>query len=642
MTPSFEGDAPFRDLVAATWPAETAGAAAACPQAVRVWDSWHPARILAWSADQRGRGVVTLTICWEPGVLVVGPVDDPAVPGCYRCFSVRRAAARADTLPRTRLRMRWEAEHGGPPGQPLTPLAAAAAASVAVTLAERPGTEHGARLFAVLSLRRLAVRIHRFLADPTCPRCGGLPEDNREAAVIDLRGRPKRKPSDYRVGSLASRGDELRELFVDSEGGLIGSLRRNGEGIFPSAIAPMGMRISERREIGFGRQLSYGQSELTAIAEALERYGGIQVGNRRTAVRAAYAEVRDIAVDPRRLGLHSPEQYEQAEFPFVPFTEDSVTTWRWGWSFRRNEPILVPEYAACYESLYTRGIRSFAYEISNGCALGGCLEEAILYGLLEVVERDSFLLTWYARVPPTRIIMDDAVSTMTKLMIDRIEAVSGYRIHAFDMTMEHGVPAVWVLAVDERERPGEPKALCAAGAHLDPARALTGALLELAPFTHEFPPAYRAQRARIKRMIDDAAEVRHMEDHRLLYCAPEVFGRLSFLADTSYQGTLSEIHRDFYTSPARDDLTADLLTTVDRFLAHDMDVIAVDQTTPEHQLGGFRCVKVVIPGMLPMTFGHWARRIEGLDRLFTVPELIGRADRTLTRRDLRLDPHPFP
>ncbi|MET9239211.1 YcaO-like family protein [Nonomuraea sp. NPDC003709] len=37
------------------------------------------------------------------------------------------------------------------------------------------------------------------------------------------------------------------------------------------------------------------------------------------------------------------------------------------------------------------------------CALGGSMAEALLYGLLETVERDAFLMTWYGRLPVPRI-----------------------------------------------------------------------------------------------------------------------------------------------------------------------------------------------------------------------------------------------
>jgi ribosomal protein S12 methylthiotransferase accessory factor len=68
-------------------------------------------------------------------------------------------------------------------------------------------------------------------------------------------------------------------------------------------------------------------------------------------------------------------------------------------------------------------------------------------------------------------------------------------------------------------------------------------------------------------------------------------------------------------------------------------VIVVDQTTPEHQAGGFSCVKVIIPGTLPMTFGHDVRRVDGLPRLFDVPRRLGKR---LRAQDVNPDPHPFP
>jgi len=68
----------------------------------------------------------------------------------------------------------------------------------------------------------------------------------------------------------------------------------------------------------------------------------------------------------------------------------------------------------------------------------------------------------------------------------------------------------------------------------------------------------------------------------------------------------------------------------------------VDQTSPEHRAGGFVCVKVIIPGTLPMTFGHHHRRVDGLPRLATVPHRLGYAARPLAPSDLNPHPHPFP
>jgi ribosomal protein S12 methylthiotransferase accessory factor len=53
-------------------------------------------------------------------------------------------------------------------------------------------------------------------------------------------------------------------------------------------------------------------------------------------------------------------------------------------------------------------------------------------------------------------------------------------------------------------------------------------------------------------------------------------------------------------------------------------------------------VKVIVPGTLPMTFGHGNRRIHGIPRLYTVPAELGHRAGVLTPADINPHPHPFP
>ena len=73
-----------------------------------------------------------------------------------------------------------------------------------------------------------------------------------------------------------------------------------------------------------------------------------------------------------------------------------------------------------------------------------------------------------------------------------------------------------------------------------------------------------------------------------------------------------------------------------------LDVIVVDQTSPEILRNGLHCVKVIVPGMLPMTFGYHMTRLEGLARVLTVPARLGFAKEPLAPGQLNPHPHPFP
>jgi ribosomal protein S12 methylthiotransferase accessory factor len=491
-----------------------------------------------------------------------------------------------------------------------------------------------------LLLDDLRLEGHRFLPDPHCPDCGYLPDDSPEAAAIVIRPALKLSERSYRTRSLTENKARLLELYSDAETGMVTNITKDPNNLYAAVSARIG--LPDRAERGFGRGLDFEESLVAAIAEALERFGGVRPGGKRTRVRSSFNELGNRALDPTTLGLPSEAQYARPTCPYLRYHHDLVFNWVWGYSFRRREPMLVPELHAYYRFDRDASDRPFAFEISNGCAIGCCLEEAILHGLLEIAERDAFLMTWYAGLPVPRIDLRSVQDPSIALMVERLEHMTGYTVHAFDTTMEQRIPSFWVMAVDEENRSGTAKMVCAAGSSLDPERGLASALQEVAPLAWWIPARYQDERPRALRMLEDDDLVVRMEDHSLLYSLPEAWHRLSFLYETTEQLSLAEAFRDTCEQVESQDLAVDLDRVINRYLATALDVIVVDQTTPEHELGGFRCVKVLVPGTLAMTFGNHARRTDGIERLRTVPVRLGYRSAPLTEADLNLRPHPFP
>src|SRR5262249_7742121 len=127
------------------------------------------------------------------------------------------------------------------------------------------------------------------------------------------------------------------------------------------------------------------------------------------------------------------------------FTEETVCNWVWGYSLTDERPLLVPETCAYFYTI-KRPDPAFFAENTNGCALGSCLEEAILSGILEVAERDALLLTWHARIPAGRIDLDAADDRDVAITACAITQATGYRVQLFDITTELGIPCVWAMA----------------------------------------------------------------------------------------------------------------------------------------------------------------------------------------------------
>ncbi|MFI9366024.1 TOMM precursor leader peptide-binding protein [Kitasatospora sp. NPDC053057] len=478
------------------------------------------------------------------------------------------------------------------------------------------------------------------LPHPYCPHCGALPPDSATAAVLPLPPAPKLRPDVPRTAQPDPRA--LADRYVDPVTGVIASVDTWSTPAALCATArPAPARAVHASANGYGRAFDLGSTRLAAVLEALERLGGEAPRGRRTTVTARFRDVADHAVDPQRFGLHHPEQHGLPGFPFAPYTPERELRWVWGYSLGRGEPVLVPESYV----YYNRGHHddTFVFETSNGCALGNCPAEAALHGLLEVAERDAFLLTWYARLPVPEVDLASAADRRIPLLAELARHRLGYRLRAFATATEHRVPAFWVLAeADPAAGSAAPRGLnllCGAGTGLSAERALLRSLAELTGFLSGADRRHDPDRAR--RMLADPGEVRTMDDHATLYGHPAARERLGFLGAGAPPVPLATVAAAT-PWPEHRDLVADLTELVGRFTATGLDVVVVDQTSAEHRAGGLSCVKVLVPGTLPMTFGHRFRRTHGLPRLLTVPRLLGHRDRDLTPAELNPDPHPFP
>lgn len=629
-------------------PLEPSASPAAGDCLLLVQDMPLPEEEAQWQRRCRAAGASLLLVRVDGAELLVGPLVPPGEPGCVACLEQRRQAIHPQKAFRSlnEAAAKWARKHGH--GHPwLHPLLCC--------LAEeriRAGLEawrHGGagelrRRAWLISLSTCQLSEHAFLPAPTCPVCGELPEDRAEAVQPPRPSIPKQERYWLRVPDRPLELPELRRRFVDHRTGLIANEYRVGNNdMLALAAAELPLDFRDQREPGIGRCTSFSESEFTGLMEALERYAGLRPLGKRTVVRASYRQLAPQAVDPAELILHGPEQYAQPGFPYTAYHPELEFNWVWGYSFRRRQPVLVPEQCVYYRLLdltrHPNSLNLFAYEISNGCALGGCLEEAILHGLFEVAERDGFLLTWYARLPAPRVDLHAFGDPELELLLDRLEA-RGFRVYAFNTTYDLRIPSFWIMAVNQAEQ--GMKTFSAGGAHLNPLKAVQGGLAEVAAGVSDFSTLYPPERERLLRMLEQPEQVRTMRDHALLYALPEACGRLEFLtgSDRPLQSP-REAFPEWYEQGPSMDLAEDLAGCVRHFLEAGCDVIAVEQTPPELREAGVRAVKVLATGTLTMTFGHHLRRLEGATRLSTVPVRYGyrAAPEPLS---INPYPHPFP
>jgi ribosomal protein S12 methylthiotransferase accessory factor len=596
-------------------------------------DAWHPGRDREAEQVFREAGIPWIRGYIAFGEAVVGPLVRPGLPGCSRCADTRRFMAGPDRQEMWRLEQQRMAEERPRRDAWASRTGLRYLAHLCADEAERLMRGTSSRLqdaLYLVNLRTLRSTRHVVLPDPLCPTCGGVPADVPKP--VSLAPAPK-VGGGYRTRPLAELGPGLVKDYLDGRTGLLNG--RMDDLSSPFAAVAVNLPLPNADEGTAGRALTFPESLYTAILEGLERHCGLLPRAARPVVFERYRHLAHHALHPVRVGLHAPEQYARDDFPFRPFDPDRAMSWVWGYSFLQQRPILVPERLAYYS---LAGGDGFVYETSNGCAVGASLVEAVFHGILEVVERDAFLLTWYAQLPLPRLDLHSAPDPELRLMVHRFEALTGYDLLCFNATMDSGIPSVWAIAKNRRREGAN--LTCAAGAHVDPARAVKSAIHELAGTIGTLGERLEARRGDALRMLRDPAAVRDMEDHALLYSLPQAEERLAFLL--AGDRPLQTFREAFPPRAQHTDLTRDLEDLLAVFGRLGLEVIVVDQTSPELRRNGLFCVKVLIPGMLPMTFGHHLTRLEGLPRVFHVPCDLGYAPRPLKAAELNPYPHPFP
>lgn len=626
---------------------------------IAISSCWNPSfdeSIQRWCWEHR---LAFLRVGTWQREAVIGPLTHPGTPGCAICAEWRRSRALVTDHKNERLFLTWCKNEAHLAQRATNPWITTPALNLIAMFAAKEIEAYLAclqedlpahiRTVRFLQLRTLISNCSTFLPDPDCHVCAQPTEDQADDATLQLVPRPRSNQS-YRSRNLSLVLPALEHDYVDTRLGIqlaSASFLHSDTTRFASATASYYEDAPFDLPIHCGGYTpSFRASRATAIVEALERYSSMRPRGKRTIVHGSYRQLHHEAIDPTRYGLYSPEQYADLNQRYpasfcVPYHENLEFPWVWGYSLREQRPVLVPEQIA-YFALPEPGSPSprFLLESSSGCAVGSSLEEAILYGLFEVIERDAFLLAWYGRLPLPRIDPRSTSNDNLKLVIERIERVNTITLHTFDATTEFGLPVVVSVGVNRADE--MPKTVYAAAAHWFSEEALSKACYETAInyLTNKRRGPEDLERG--KKMFANPFLITSIDDHVLTGAMPQAHEWSRFLFQDQPLQSLQERFPSQSILSSSTDLTQDLLNISQRVLQRGYDIIVIDQTSPDLSLHNLHCVRVLVPGLLPLSFGHALRRTHGLERVYTMPAQLGYTNRILNASDLNPHPHAFP
>ncbi|PFU61942.1 YcaO-like family protein [Bacillus thuringiensis] len=135
-----------------------------------------------------------------------------------------------------------------------------------------------------------------------------------------------------------------------------------------------------------GKGPDYHQARLSAIGEAMERYNSRHFGNEYI-IRASYKELKEQGknvLNPESLCLDK-------SYPY-PYSEEKKIDWVESIDLFTFEKILVPANAVLFIYSPESNDLQIIPQDTTGLASGLNIEEAILQGILEVIERDAYAI----------------------------------------------------------------------------------------------------------------------------------------------------------------------------------------------------------------------------------------------------------
>lgn len=588
------------------------------------------------------RNIPMLTISIDFDKILIGPLFVPNLTGCYMCFCERVKINHADKILPNKVAKVIEDE---------CRLWDELFLSIICELVQNELVSYARYQKSIFEnkvyiLKKGSNEFIRksFIPYEFCKACSGMKDDVAEDSIIDLE-KEELKPDFYAYRLKENMDiDYFKSNYMDFQSGLINHIYKDiNSNLLPMVGVEYYTKEKDYVNRAFGRNYDYLSAEKSALLEALERYSTMTPRGKRTKVYATYQEVMENAIDPRKFCLHEEKQRNEQGYELIQYCDSLKINWVWGFSIRNHKPILIPEQIIYYDvekfADKTKGSR-FIYETSNGAAVGGSLQEAILYAIFEVIERDAFLVSWYNRLQLTEIDLGDDIENKNITLMHEMLKNQGYDIHFFDMTMENKVPSIWGLMINP-DKNALVKSYTAAGAHINPEKALEGAMIEVVTSLPIYEKLLPAQRKKAYEMLNDSKKVTKMEDHVLLYSIPEAVERFSFLFEKKNKKKMSELYQYWYENVPSISLTQELNQIIENILKYHEDIIVVNLENEVLSRQGLHAVKVVIPSMLTMTFGQQYRRLN-YERILTGPVISGYRREPIKREKINLDPHPFP
>jgi ribosomal protein S12 methylthiotransferase accessory factor len=378
---------------------------------------------------------------------------------------------------------------------------------------------------------------------------------------------------------------------------------------------------------GGGTYPDLDKAYVSAVGEAAERYSAGYVPVEQLLL-APWEELDEDALPLDQLWFFSDKQYESQGFPFERLDATKPIRWVRGRRLHDGAETLLPAQLVYLNARLPKlgaGEPRLASNTSNGLATGATPTEAATGALLELLERDAFVITWYNRLSFPRLRFDDDRAAAE--LFERYFRATRLRITTVDLSAFHNIPIVVGIT---RGPLGTLDPVTVGGAAAGSAFvAWQKAIIES---THVRAWIRNRSVTDLARMRNAApSEVRTFEDRIAYYSFAQHAAHASFLDASAEVRNLGELPH------APSEPGALLRYLVNGLADRGIDVFYVDVTSPDIAEAGISVARVFAPALCPLPPDERAVSL-ALPRLRLAPAELGFAAAEQTNPN----PHPYP
>lgn len=229
--------------------------------------------------------------------------------------------------------------------------------------------------------------------------------------------------------------------------------------------------------IGTKKQMGKGatplQAEASAVMELAERFSFFSFcKNPDNFFVDTYRNLQNRAIPFEMIAQSVHDDSEDLDASKKIF-ENIPLKWTKAFNLTLDQEVLIP-----FNWFYT--INEF-----NGPSAGNCIEEALLQGISEIVERHVSSVVNHNQLKVPAVNPDSATDPMVVEMLKKYRR-AGIKLYLSDFSLDTGIPSIGVLAYDPANFPEKSEIVWTAGTTPDPEKALSRALTEVAQLAGDF------------------------------------------------------------------------------------------------------------------------------------------------------------